>query len=194
MADAVTEISLDTLHTAIAADIAEAFPALKTVEFYREENDRKSLPLPACLLELTEFEEANDLDPGTDQQAVDARFEARIIVGFRTANAKREVRKLAAALAAWLRNRRWADPANCSRKLPTGAARFLGAMPDEFDPRLDQYEVWRVEWAQVLHLGDTVWKGDGVQPSEIYVGYSPEIGPENLAKYLRVHQMEEPRS
>ena len=79
MANAYTEVSLAALHQAIAADITAAFPQLVTVEFYREtEDDGRTLPpMPACLLELTEFEAAPDLDPGTEQLAVTARFNPR---------------------------------------------------------------------------------------------------------------------
>src|SRR5690606_27856540 len=111
------EVGLDALHAAIVADIKAAFPALATVEFYRETSDRVRLELPACLLELSEMELAEDEDPGTEQTAVEARFEARLIIGFRTPDAKVEIRKLAGAFAAFLRHRRWTDPNDPPKKL-----------------------------------------------------------------------------
>jgi hypothetical protein len=158
MADANTEVDLETLHDVIAATIKADFPALRTVEFYR--GDRQKIEAPACLLEMPEMELA-DLDPGTSQLAVRARFEARVIIGFRTQRSEIEIRKLTASLAAYLHLKRWPD-------VVTGPGEVVSISRDEFDPELDQYEVWRIEWAHVLHLGETVWKGDGVIPTWVF--------------------------
>ncbi len=170
--DAKTEVDLVVLHEAIVADIKAAFPELVTVEFYRE--DRKALPKPACLLELTEFEVLDDEDPGTEQLAVMVKFDAELVIGFRTPQAKRSIRLLAASLAAWLRKRRWTNYSGTSPKLPTGAAMVIGAYEDDFkimgrdtDHGLEQYEVWRVEWQQIIHLGKTVWTNEGVTPTDV---------------------------
>lgn len=173
--DANTEINLRALHEAIVADIKAQFPGFATVEFYRD--DRKDIPLPACILDLTEFETADDdRDPQTGQLAVDARFEAELIMGFRTPDVKLELRILAGAFAAWLRLRRWTGQ-------PTGAAQVIGCYRDEFNPKLDQYEVWRAEWNQVLHLGDTVWTNEGVVPTQILGSWLPDIGSANTDDY-----------
>lgn len=177
MTDRLTEIDLDTLQAAIEADIQAAFPALVNVEFYGE--TRSGMEMPACLLELTEMEAFSEPDPGTEQQAIMARFEARIIIsGVKTKESKHTIRKLSAAFAAWLRLRRWTDAANPGKKLPTGPAEFLTAEPDPFSPEADQFEVWRIEWQQVLHLGESVWKPDpdATTPSTVYSGFAPDIG------------------
>lgn len=188
MTNAITNIDLAVLHTAIVTDIKAAFPGLVTVEFYRE--DRKELPKPACLLEMTEMEALPDDDPGTEQQAVMAKFEAELIIGFRTPQAKLKVRLLAASLAAWLRKRKWTNPTLETPALPTGAAEVIGAYPDDFiimgrqqDNGLDQYEVWRVEWQQIIHLGETVWTNDGTTPTTPLFSWAPEIGPGNEEDY-----------
>src|SRR5690606_9764415 len=116
------------------------FPAFRLVEFNREEDERAPPPVPACLLEISEMPTDNERDPGTGQTAFNLRVEARVVMGFREPQAKLAVRKLSAALAVWLRRRRFA---------PSGPAEVLGAFRDEFSPALDQFEVWRVEWDQV---------------------------------------------
>lgn len=163
MADALTEIDLDALHDAIEAQIAAAFPVFQTVQFYREETDRKSLPKPACLLELVEFETVGaEPDPGTGQIPVYARFEAELVLGFRTTHAKRAIRKLAGSFAAFLHLRRWTG-------VVTGPGEVVGCYKDDFSPELDQCVVWRVEWAHLVHLGQSVWKpGDEVTPTNVY--------------------------
>lgn len=185
MADAVTEISLDALHDAIVAAVAAAFPSLQTVEFYRP--DRKAMRLPGCLLEIEEFDGAPDLDPGTGQLAMMARFQARFVLGFKTPGVQLEARKLATAFAAWLHKlSRWPDPARPGKKLPTGPAEIIGAYPDSFSPELDEYEVWRVEWQQAIHLGESEWKYDGVVPTTVFVGIAPETGLPNIDKYRQL--------
>lgn len=176
--DQNTEVDLDALHAAIVADIQAQFPDLQTVEFYREERDGAALP--ACFLELVEFENAGeDADPQTGQLAVVARFEAEIIMGFRVPNVKLEMRKLAAAFAAWLRLRRWSG-------VVTGAANVVGCYRDEFNPRQDQYEVWRVEWNQVLHIGQTVWTNEGTVPTTVMASWFPDVGTANADDYRDV--------
>nr|DAR96802.1 MAG TPA: tail completion protein [Caudoviricetes sp.] len=174
MANATTEVTLDALHEAITGAIRAQFPDLATVEAYRQ--DRKNLPVPACLVELSEMEAGNDLDLGTEQLAVMARFEARLVIGFRQGgrNPGLEIRKLAAAVAAFVHQQRWG--------LPVGPADVLGAWPDDFDPNLEQYECWRIEWQQVIHLGESVWHDEGVTPEPV-LSWAPEIGAGHEADY-----------
>lgn len=168
-----TAIDLDAMHDAIIASIAAAFPALATVDAYRE--DRKQLTLPAVLINLTDLEPEPDEDPGTEQLAAMARFDAQIVIGFRTANAKREVRKLAAALAHHIYGNRWGQPVE--------AARVTAIVQDDFSPELDRFEVWRVEWQQIIHIGTSVWNNDGVIPTEVLIGFEPDTGPGNESQY-----------
>jgi hypothetical protein len=178
--NANTYVDLGALHDAIVEDIKAQFPDMQTVEFYRTE-ERKGLQLPAIILNLAEFENEPDIDPGTEQLAVTARFEAEIIMGFRTTNVKLEIRKFAAAIAAWMRKRRFTR-----ENVHTGPAEVIGCYPDDFDPELDQYEVWRLEWAQVLHLGNSVWTNDGTIPTQVFAGYAPDIGNGHEPDYDRV--------
>ena len=181
-----TEIDLEVLHAGIEKAIRDQFPSLKIVEFYREEDERtppKPNELPACLLEMSEMDPAPDIDPGTEQLAVNARFEARVMLGFRTPKAKLEIRKLAAALAVFVRMKRWPHPTETGKTLPTGPAEVLAIMRDDFNPDLDRYEIWRVEWQQTIHLGTSVWNDDGVTPGAPLYSWVPEIGFGNEDKY-----------
>ncbi|QPB08622.1 hypothetical protein KB681_gp09 [Burkholderia phage Mica] len=180
--DANTDVDLDALHDAIVADIKAQFPDLQTVEFYRTEERKgglEGLPLPAVILNLSEFEPDMEIDPGTQQLAVHARFEAEIIFGFRTPNVKRAIRKFSAAFAAWLRLRRW-------NGVRTGPAYVVSCGRSDFNPELDQYEVWCVEWTQPVHLGNTIWTNDGTVPTEVLAGWSPKIGTGHEADYDKV--------
>ena len=167
-----TALDLDALHDGIIASIRAAFPDLAAVEDYRE--DRQALPIPAVLIELTELEPSPDEDPGTEQLAALARFDAHIVLGFRTPQIKREIRKLAAALAFHIHGSRWGQR--------VGPAEVTAIAPDDFTPELDQFEVWRVEWQQLVHIGESVWRNDGATPVPVF-SWSPDIGPGNEVKY-----------
>jgi hypothetical protein len=177
MAEPMTETTLEQVHQVITDAIKAQFPGLTTVEFYREE--RAGVTTPACLLDLTEMDNVAEDDPGTGQLALDCRFEAEIILGFRTPNVKMEARRLAAAMAVWLRWRRWPG-------VDGGPVEVIGCYPDNFKPELDQYEVWRVEWHQVIFLGVNEWDGAGIAPTTVLGSWQPAIGPGNADKYVAV--------
>lgn len=145
-----TEIDLDALTDAIVASISAAFPVFQLVEAYPD--DHRSLPTPCCVIELADLEPAEDI--GTEQLAVVARFEARIVMGFRAPDVKRALPKLAAAVALHASKKRWG--------LPVEPATITAIERDDFDPDLDQFDVWRVDWQQTIHIGASVWNNDGV--------------------------------
>jgi hypothetical protein len=128
---------------------------------------------------MTEMENEPGEDAGTGQLVVKARFEARLVIGFKTPNAKMEIRKLAAAFAAWVKLRKWAGA-------PSGEAEVIGCYDDHFEPALEQYEVWRVEWTQLLFLGANTWDGSGVLPTTVMLGFDPLIGLDHITDYVQV--------
>lgn len=169
MADADTTVTLDALHTVIAAQIAAAFPSFETVEFYRDDEDA-AVPTPACLLEMTEADPQPDSDAGTGQWPVMLRFEARVVMPNRGPAVRLEIRKAATALAAWLNLRRWGSDA------PSDECQVIACEKDEFAPNVDKFQVWRVEWAQLVMLGETAWTNEGVVPTDVLYSFVPEVG------------------
>lgn len=173
--NADTEIDLAGLHQAIIDTIAASFPSIKTVADYPD--DRQRIEVPAALIEMPELNAAPDDDPGTGQLAMEAQFELRYLIGWRGANQGRVIRSQVAALAHFIHQQQWG--------LPVEPARVLVAEPDEFSPELDQYLVWRIEWAQIIHIGENEWIDDGITPSEVWVGIAPLIGPKHEELYTR---------
>ncbi len=159
-------VDIAALHDAILADLAAAFPEMSTVADYRE--SRTHLPLPAILVELADMEGAPEDDPGTEQVALRARFVARVVIGFRTDAAEREIRRLATALAARAHLNRWGQT--------VGPAEVLLVAPDEFAPELAQFVIWSVEWQQIVHAGESVWKHDAALPQTTLYSHEPCIG------------------
>ncbi|MEI4262791.1 hypothetical protein [Roseovarius sp. D0-M9] len=174
--NAQTEIDLDALHDAVIAGIAAGMPAVASVQAYPVE--RTALDLPAILVDLEDMEAASERDPGTEQLAVLTRWRARLILGFRSADVHRQVRKGAGQLGHLVHLNRWG--------MPVGPSRVTIIGPDPFDPDLDQYEVWVVEWEQVVHLGPSVWDCPLSVPTTVYLGWEPETGPENVGEYSQV--------
>lgn len=188
--DRLQGTDLTALHQAIVAVSAAAFPGVH-FEFYRE--DRVNLPLGTglegqpprayALLELTELD-PGDMDPGTEQQAMVARFQANFVVrGIRT-DSKVAVRALAGSYAAFLRKQSRFQPDDVLQ----GAARVLGCFKDDFEPELDQFEVWRVDWTQEVWLGvGTPWLPDPtITPAtlQVFVGFEPLVGPAYKDEYI----------
>lgn len=175
-----TQTDLDALHAAVVSAITAGMPQAATVEAYPAR--RSELELPAVVVDLEDMEAAPDSDPGTEQLAVLTRWRARLILGFRTADLHRQVRKGAAQLGTIVHLNRWG--------LPVEPARVTLIAPDPFDPDLDQYEVWAVEWEQTVHLGaaEAWWLPDPGEsvPQTVWLGIDPETGPDHIDDYRRI--------
>jgi len=172
--NAETEITLDQYYTAVIEDIKSAFPVFNTVEFDRGDIDTNAPTLPALLLEITEFED-DDSDLQTEAWHCLAHVDIRVLLSFKTPNAKLECRKLAVALAHWLRFKRFTHPDKPDKKLPTGPVLLTGCYLDDFD-ELENFEVWRIEFTQAMTIGPSVFVEEGETPSQIYSSFSPDIG------------------
>jgi hypothetical protein len=174
-------VQISGVKAAIVAAIQATFPDFKAVVFDREETDREALEadeLPGILLDITEFEEEPDCDRSNGLVPMRGRFEARVVVGFKTTQAKTAAQAAAMTLAAWLRLKRF-NSDSCW----TEAAHVIGAYRDEFHPMADRYVVWRVEWAQVIQFGTDIYaEGDLPTPNPSY-SFAPDIGTGHEADY-----------
>jgi hypothetical protein len=139
-------IPLEQLYAAIEQHIKDAIPGLAYVGTMPD--GIEIVPPPAVVLELAGFDRA-DMDPGTGETAVEARFEARAIVPVEEKNCLRVAAFVAAQLAVLLRGQSWG--------LPIGFAEFVRAERDWSRPELDIFAVWVVEWTQVIYLGEEEW-------------------------------------
>ncbi len=170
----------ETFFAAIVDHLADSFPAVPTVEEYPRL--RKAIAAPAILLELADLTPIED--PGTEQLAVAARFEARVIFDQAPVHqgAKPDLQCLALAAAVGLsifKKGRFGVPG-------AGSAKEVRIEPDRFKPELSAYSVWLVEWTHEIRLGDSVWDGAGVAPTTIYAGTSPAIGDGHEPDYTEV--------
>ncbi|MCO7516423.1 hypothetical protein NJF44_15670 [Pseudomonas guariconensis] len=172
-------IPLGAVYTAIEEHIKEAIPGLAYVGTMPE--GRETIDPPAVVLELAGFEDA-DKDPGTGEVAVEARFEARVIVGQEEPNCLHVAAFVAAQLAVLLRMQSWG--------LPVEFAEFVRAERDWSRPDLDSYAVWVVEWTQVIYLGEEEWPWPNQPPGSLMVGFSPATGAGSEDQYLSPETLE----
>lgn len=134
----------------------------------------ETVALPGVVLEFAGFEPA-DHDPGTGEVAIDARFEARAIVGTECDDHLHVVAFIAAQLAILLRMQTWG--------IEVEPAVLVRAEPDWSRPELDGLAVWVVEWTQVIYLGEEEWPWP-TQPGPVVFGFDPETGRGNESAYV----------
>ncbi|WP_409261156.1 hypothetical protein [Pseudomonas putida] len=171
-------IPLAQVYTAIEQGIHQAIPALAYVGTMP--GRLEMVTPPAVVLELSGFEAAEN-DPGTGETAVDARFEARVIVGSELDDCLHIAAFVAAQLAALLRIQTWGIVAE--------PAQFIRAERDWSRPELDSFVVWVVEWSQGLYLGEEEWPWP-VEPGPILFGFDPETGSQHEGDYRAPEDME----
>lgn len=146
------------LHQAICTKLKEEIPAIQTCEIYPA--IRKELLAPAVFVELSGFEKGHD--PGTEELALKARFEARIVIDSTVENAPIIIRTLATEVARVVNKNTW----NVENVSP---GEFISAEVDGFRPELDAYLVWLVEWTHEVHAGKSVWS-TGIMLHVIEIG------------------------
>ncbi|WP_264336638.1 MULTISPECIES: hypothetical protein [unclassified Wolbachia] len=146
------------LHQAICSTLKEEIPSIQTCEIYPA--IRKELLAPAVFVELVSLESGKD--PGTEELALKARFEARIVIDSTIENAAIIVRTLAAEVARVVNKNTW----NVENVSP---GEFISGGGDDFRPELDAYLVWLIEWVHYLHVGESVWLEGKIKPHTINV-------------------------
>ncbi|RDD34031.1 hypothetical protein Wcon_01934 [Wolbachia endosymbiont of Cylisticus convexus] len=147
------------LHQAICSTLKEEISSIQTCEIYPA--IRKELVAPALFVELVSLESGKD--PGTEELALKARFEARIVIDSTVENAPIIIRTLATEVARVVNKNTW----NVKNVSP---GEFISGGGDDFRPELDAYLVWLIEWVHYLHVGESVWLEGKIKPHTINVG------------------------
>lgn len=170
-------IPLANLYAAIEQHISDAIPGLAYIGTMPA--GIEIVQPPAVVLELAGFDDA-DKDPGTGETAVDARFEARVIVAAEEENCLHVAAFVAAQLAVLLRMQSWG--------LAVEFAQFVRAERDWSRPELDSFAVWVVEWTQVIYLGEEEWAWPR-ESGPLVVAFDPDSGPGNEDQYQAPEQL-----
>lgn len=138
-------VSLDQLYDAIEQHVIDAIPGLRFVSTMPDMLER--VALPAVVIELAELEPGGDQLTG--ETALEARFEARVIVGSEQEQCQQQAAFVASQIVVLLRMQTWG--------LVVNQAEFVRAAQDWTRPELDGYAVWVVEWTQGIYLGQEEW-------------------------------------
>jgi len=62
-------------------------------------------------------------------------------------------------------------------------AEFISAERDEFDPRMDDYLVWRISFTQSAAFGPDPFEHTGVPLRKVWLGKSPDVGCAHVDDY-----------
>ena len=155
------------LQEAMIAKIGQV-PGVATCERYAgqlEESVRGLIKVPAVLLAYGEWRP--ETDPGTEQ--VDMALHGSLFVAVRNAKSQearaQDVDALVEAILPTIRMERFGiddvEPLQLDRVVPHYVLEKKGV------------GVREIRFRQSVRIGTSVWDGEGVTPSEIYVGYEP---------------------
>ena len=169
-----TPVDIEALHQGMKEALAAQFPDA-FVDFYPRPGEK--VTSPAILIDLDDMPANDPDDIGTEQLAVTLNFNLYCVLSYKSGN-KLGIRTLAAAVMTFARGQRWG--------VPVGDARIAGAFPDQFSADNKEYEVMRVEMSHEALLGIDVWIDSGTSPNEIYIGVTPDIGPDHLDDYENI--------
>lgn len=183
----IPTLSLDTLHDAMKAQIAAKFTGA-FVDFYPRPGE--AIKTPAILLEIEDMPADDPDNVGTEQLAVTLNVNAYCVLSYKAGN-KKALRTMAANVLAYVRGRRWGQPVQAAKAIGAFPDRVRGGNPAQPSGVQDDYEVMRVEFTHEVLLGADIWDNDGAVPTEVWLGYAPEIGPDHIDDYDLVTRLPE---
>ena len=165
-------IHLTDFHAAVTDYLRDNVEWLQHVDYYPE--IKTEVPAPCAFFSVADWELAGEQSMN-GQLSVVLNCELLVVFGIAETSYQLDVRNAAMALCLKIRDNRWG--------LPVDPAVLSSAAPDAFNPELDSYAVWRIEWRQQIDVGVDQFAGAGVLPSKVLVGYSPDTGLGNEDKY-----------
>jgi len=157
---------LTNLHNAIVAHLLANVAGVQSCEGYPELDGDAGIKIPGILIETDSTIEPG-INDGTERLCLTTRWRAYCLYDPNSPNADLEVRNFAitVALTIFLASR-FGQPVQPAK------ITFIGE--DGFKPELDSYLVWVVEWEHGICVGDSVWDGAGVLPTELNVSFNDE--------------------
>lgn len=163
--------------------------ALKNIEWVRDADayPEKNVPrfsglnTPAVYFTINSWEQAGGNE---GQLNVDLSCDLFVVVDSAGAGITRPeifLRTAAADITQWIDGQRF----GLTQIEP---AVFTAAERDEFDPRMDDYLVWRISFTQSAALGSDPFARAGSPLSSVWLGVSPDIGRQHVADYQLIYE------
>lgn len=168
-------IHLTDYHDKVTQWLAENLPWLASVDYYPE--TATALTTPCAFFSVRDWERA-ERQPMNGQLGVTLSCEILAVLGMADARYQLEVRNAAMAIGLKVEGARFG--------LRVEPAVFVSAEPDAFEPELDEYAVWSIRFNQNVEVGANAFYPEGLTPTKIKVGYSPNLGSADEDKYEQV--------
>ena len=165
-------IHLTDYHNKVIEWLSTELEWLQSIDYYPE--IEKTLTTPCAFFAVTDWDKSEN-QPMNGQLCVTLNCEILAVLGMAKDCYQLEVRNAAMAIALKVDQARFG--------MPVEPAFFTTATPDAFNPELDEYAVWSIRFSQDIHVGKDEFKPDGLVPTQIKVGVSPDIGAQNQDKY-----------
>ncbi|MEZ2829036.1 hypothetical protein [Serratia liquefaciens] len=70
-------------------------------------------------------------------------------------------------------------------------AQFVSADPDEFDPEMAAYIVWRITFTQVAAMGEDPFESKAGPLKKVFLGKAPNIGSAHVDDYRLIYEKKE---
>ena len=172
---------LSSFHQAIIDHLKSGLDQNVTVDIYDNAFEGNSIPTPAALIQIAEMGEGQDI--GDDRCPLMVGVSVHCVLSTETPDVQLQIRNFAAQVIRLVRRQLFGLAGAVSRPID------LDAMPGAVKEGSDEvpgFESWVVEFNQTLYLGESVWKPEGVTPSRVYIGISPEIGIDHEPEYEQV--------
>ncbi len=181
-------ITLQSFHQAILDKMSAKYPVCRTVDAYwpydrPEAGEGWKVKTPALLLDIESLGMGDDCGDG--RLGIDCDIALHCLLSVQTPNVDVEIRAFAAAVMQAVYYNRWGLAADLTT--PDN----LAAMPSEIVKPKGGFEAWSVIWSQTLYPGEGIWDGEGVIPTEIWLGFAPEIGEGHEPDYRPVDALPE---
>jgi len=173
-----TPVNILTLHEDIKNTLRSKFTtnAIPTIEYYSRVQTK--VIVPAIFFELVSV--TGNTDSATGQFDGTFKFSAYCVLPFTTDMAIVKTRALACELAGKITGERFGHSI-----MP---AKVTLIEPDNFEAENPQYETVRVDWEQDGLLGTDMFStGEDFIPTEVWFGFTPYTGVENIDKYIKVY-------
>ncbi|QIZ02624.1 hypothetical protein AhyVDH1_019 [Aeromonas phage AhyVDH1] len=148
-----TVTDFTSLHDAMEAHFKKSITALRTVDAYRSETPKDTIPTPALLVGVEEMAGAPKVTGG--RLAMACTFSAYCLLSAKTKRAETEIRNMAAMVATKLDGERF------GLGEAVGRPSNITAVPGVFENDQPGLECWIVSWEQTIHLG-AEWQPEGI--------------------------------
>lgn len=169
--------SLREYTNAVVAELVAKLPEGVTVDLY-DRQKTEVLKTPGVYIELQPVAEGED--QGEGKQPVVCEMTAYCVLNTATNDVELEVAEMSVVVMKAIRRNRFGlgRAVNLPEGIESGEAFFStpkGGLSSRY-----------VGWSQALFLGESVWKGEALNISEIYIGVAPDIGLDHKDDYERV--------